>query len=61
MTVITAKDTKVESSLVPDTGSPSTLQTQNLTRYQKLADKRGEDYSDTVQVCRKSLSISKFC
>jgi len=53
MTVVTAKDTRVESSLVPDTGSPSTLQTQNLTRYQKLVEKRGEDSLDTVQVCRK--------
>lgn len=59
MTVITAKDTKVESSLVPDTGSPSTLQTQNLTRYQKLADKRGEDYSDTVQKQRTSVHVDE--
>jgi len=57
MTVVTAKDTRVESSLVPDTGSSSTLQTQNLTRYQKLVEKRGEDSLDTVQVCGKWISF----
>jgi len=57
MTVVTAKDTRAESSLVPDTGSPSTLQTQNLTRYQKLVEKRGEDSLDTVQVCGKWISL----
>jgi len=59
MTVVTAKDTRVGSSLVPDTGSPSTLQTQNLTRYQKLVGKRGEDSLDTVQVCGKWIPL--FC
>ncbi|KAF5361091.1 hypothetical protein D9756_005101 [Leucocoprinus leucothites] len=52
MTLVTAKDPKVESSLVPESGSPSTLESQNLTRYQKLADKTtngGEVSLDTEQ------------
>ncbi|KAJ3568254.1 hypothetical protein NP233_g5840 [Leucocoprinus birnbaumii] len=55
MTLVTAKDTKLESSLVPEAGSSSSLGSQNSNRYQRPADKIGKTGELAANTAQKSF------